>query len=228
MEEKINKKTEKKVVAKEKTEKKPKAEKIVENQRFSNPRLREQSSEVKGKTKKYDGENPMREVKIEKIVFNVGATGADLEKGVKLLKYITGIQPMRSKARKRIPTLNVRPGLEIGAVVTMRKNWEGLLKRMLVAIDNTLKRKQMSENNFSFGIPEYIEIPGLEFQRDIGIMGLDVTIVFKRTGRRVRLKKIKRGRVPRRQDVTKGEIIKFMEDNYDTRFEGKMKKEKKK
>ncbi len=37
---------------------------------------------------------------------------------------------------------------------------------------------------------EYIEIPGVEYDRDIGIRGLDITIVFKRAGRRVRLKKL--------------------------------------
>src|SRR3989338_7601268 len=98
------------------------------------------------------------------------------------------------KSRKRIPTLNVRPGLEVGTVVTIRKKPEEILKRMLTAENNTLKEKQVSENNFSFGIKEYIEIPGVEYQRDIGIMGLDITVVFKRIGRRVRLRKIKRGR----------------------------------
>jgi len=92
------------------------------------------------------------------------------------------------------------------------------LKKMLVTIDNQLKKKQISENNFSFGIKEYIEIPGIEYQRDIGIMGFDVTVVFKRTGRRVRLKKMKRGKIPKRQTITKEEIIKFMEDKFQTEF----------
>ena len=49
-------------------------------------------------------------------------------------------------------------------------------------------------------------------------MGLDVTVVFKRTGRRVKLRKVKRGRIPKRQAITKEEIIKFMEDNFQTNF----------
>jgi large subunit ribosomal protein L5 len=49
-------------------------------------------------------------------------------------------------------------------------------------------------------------------------MGLDVTVVFKRAGRRVRLKKIKRGKVSKKQIITKEEIIKFMEENFQTRF----------
>lgn len=167
-------------------------------------------------------ENIMRQLKIEKIVLNVGGTGEDLERGIRLLKLLTGRTPSRSVARKRIPTLGVRPGLEIGAMVTIRKEPEVLLKKMLVAIDNVLKRRQISVDNFSFGVKEYLEIPGVEYQRDIGIMGLDVTIVFKRSGRRVRLKKIKRGKIPQRQKITREEIIKFMEDNFQTKFVGKM------
>ena len=165
--------------------------------------------------------NPMREIKIEKIVLSIGGLGEDLEKGVQLLKFITGRVPAKKRSNKRIPTLNVRPKLEIGAMVTIRQNIKEFLEKMLVAVDNTLKKKQISENNFSFGIHEYIEIPGVEYQREIGIRGFDVTVVFKRTGRRVKLRKIKRGKVSKRQAISKEEIIKFMEENYNTEFVGK-------
>lgn len=160
----------------------------------------------------------MREIKIEKVVLNIGGTGEDLEKGVKLLEILTKRKPAKMKTNKRIPTLSVRPGLEVGTVVTIRKEPEVILKRMLTAIDNKIKKKQISVNNFSFGIEEYIEIPEIDYQRDIGIMGLDVTVVFKRTGRRVKLKKVKRGRIPKRQLISKEEIIKFMEEKFGTEF----------
>ncbi len=162
--------------------------------------------------------NPMRKIKIEKIVLSVGGTGEELEKGFKLLKLLTGRTPAKMKSRKRIPALGVRPKLEVGAVVTIRKNPEEILRKMLSTLDNVLKKSQVSENNFSFGIKEYIEIPGIEYQRDIGIKGLDVTVVFQRVGKRVQLKKIKRGKIPKRQVVTREEIIKFMEENFKTKF----------
>ncbi len=160
----------------------------------------------------------MREIKIEKVVLSIGGTGDNLEKGVKLLEILTEKKPAKTKSKRRIPSLGVRPGLEVGTIVTLRKNAEEFLKKMLVTIGNVLKKKQISENNFSFGIAEYVEIPGVEYQRDIGIIGFDVTVVFTRAGRRVRLKKIKKGKIPKRQIITKEEIIKFMEEKFQTEF----------
>ena len=163
-------------------------------------------------------ENKTRKITIEKVVLSVGGTAEQLEKGVKLLRLITERNPAKMKSHKRIPAFGVRPKLEVGAVVTIRKDVHAVVKRMLTAIDNKLKKKQISINNFSFGIKEYIEIPGMDYQRDLGIMGLDVTIVFKRAGRRVGIRKIKPGKVPARQRINKEEIIKFMEDNLQTEF----------
>ncbi len=161
----------------------------------------------------------MRKIKIDKVVLNIGGVAEELEKGVKLLGLLVpGRKPARTKSKKRIPSLGVRPNLEVGTVVTIRTGMEEFLKKMFITIDGELKKKQVSENNFSFGIKEYIEIPGMEYRRDIGIKGFDVTVVFKRTGRRVRLKKIKRGKIPKKQIITKEEIIKFMEENFQVEF----------
>jgi len=162
--------------------------------------------------------NPMQRIKIEKVVLSVGGVAEELAKGVKLLEILAKQKPAKMKSKKRIPSLGVRPKLEIGTVVTIRKDVKKVLKRMLMAIENRLKKKQISENTFSFGIEEYIEIPDMEYHRDIGMIGLDVTVVFKRAGRRIRLKKIKRGRIPKRQVISKEEIIKFMEENFGTKF----------
>lgn len=163
-------------------------------------------------------ENPTRQIRIEKVVLHVGGTAEELDKGFRLLKLITGRTPAKMKSHKRIPAFGVRPNLDVGAVVTLRQNATEMLKKMLSAIDNKLRKKQISENNFSFGIKEYIEIPGMEYQRELGMMGLDATVVFKRAGRRVKLRKIKSGKIPARQKISKQEIIKFMEENFNTEF----------
>ena len=165
-----------------------------------------------------DKENKMRSIKIEKVVLSCGATGKELEKAKKLLEIITGSKAQKIASSKRIPDFDVSPGLEVGTRVTLRnKKAIETLKRLLSAIDNTLKSKQISENHFSFGIEEYIEIPGMEYQRDIGIKGLNITVVFNRAGTRVKIKKIKSSRIPRKQYIAKEEIIKFMEETFKTK-----------
>jgi len=154
--------------------------------------------------------NRMREVKIEKVVLNVGGTGDKLEKGVILLKTLSGKKPIKIKAVKRIPVWDVRPGLEVGTKVTLRgEDAEKFIKMVLPAINNTLKEKQIKDNFVSFGIPEYIEIPDIEYIREVGIMGFEVTVVFSRAGKRVEKKKVKKGKT-RRQVVTSKEIEDFM------------------
>ncbi len=164
-------------------------------------------------------ENPMRKIKLEKVLISAGATGDDLAKEKKLLEIVSGKKAQILSSNKRIPEFNVRPGLEVGVRVTLRgKEAVELLKRLLSAINNEIKKKQLSDNHFSFGIKEYIEIPGIEYQRDIGIRGFNVTVVFIRAGVRVKLKKIKRGKVPKKQFISKEEISNYMKELFNTKF----------
>lgn len=164
-------------------------------------------------------ENPMRKIKIEKVLLSAGATGDNLQKAKKLIELISGRKAQIITSSKRIPDFGVRPGLEVGTRITMRgEKAIELLKRLLTAVNNTLKKKQVSSNHFSFGVKEYIEIPEIEYQRDIGIRGLNVTIDFIRPGIRVKRKKIKGGKWPKKQQISQEEIIKYMGDNFQTSF----------
>ncbi|MBU0761149.1 MAG: 50S ribosomal protein L5 [Nanoarchaeota archaeon] len=167
-------------------------------------------------------ENPMREVKLEKVVLSCGATGPNLEKSQKLLEMISGkkAQIMKAGPKRRIPDFGVKPHLPLGTSVTLRgKHAFEILKKLLGAVDNELDEKQIAENSFSFGIHEYIEIPGIEYQREIGIRGLNVTACFIRAGVRVKRRKIKRGKLPEKQKISPEEIIKFLEENFETEVE---------
>jgi len=156
-------------------------------------------------------QNSMREIEIEKIVLNCGGVAEKLDKSAKLLNILTGRKIKQVESTKRIPTFGVRPGLKTGCMVTLRgKEKEALLKRFFGAVSNKISKKAIKENHFSFGIKEYLEIPDMEYQRDIGLIGLDVTIVFKRKGKRVMMKKIKQGRLPKKQHVTPEEIIDYL------------------
>lgn len=160
--------------------------------------------------------NKMREIKLEKVILNVGGVAEKLDKGVILLEAISGKKAVRVKATKRIPTWNVRPGLEVGTKVTLRgKEALDMIKKLLPAIDNTLKEKQIQNNCFSFGIHEYIEIPGVEYIREVGIMGFEVTAVLLRAGKSVEKKKVKRGK-SRRLTVTREEIENYLITKFNT------------
>jgi len=170
----------------------------------------EKKSEKKVEEKKL-GKNIMREIEIEKVVLNCGGVAEKLDKSAKLLNILTGRTIKQVESTKRIPTFGVRPGLKTGCMVTLRgKEKITLLKRFLGAVSNKISKKSIKENHFSFGIKEYLEIPDMEYQRDIGLIGLDVTIVFKRKGKRVMFKKIKRGRLPKKQHVMPEEIIDYL------------------
>lgn len=165
-------------------------------------------------------ENPMRTIKLEKVVLSCGAVGAELEKAKKLLEILSGrkAQIIKAGPKRRIPDFGVKPFLELGTRVTIRGNEsKEILRRLLGAIENKISEKQVAENTFSFGIKEYIEIPGMEYKRDIGIRGLNVTASFIRAGVRVKRKKLKHGKLPRKQHVTPEEIVKFLEENFSTK-----------
>jgi len=159
--------------------------------------------------------NKMREIKMEKIVLSAGAVGDNLDKAFKLLGRISGKKVIKTISNKRIPTWGVRPKLEVGCKVTLRgEEAEKLLKRLFFAIENRIRGKQIANNHFSFGIKEYIEIPDMEYQRDIGVMGFNVTVDFIRAGFRVKRRKMKRGKLPSRQEVSADEIKEFISKEY--------------
>ncbi|MBS3079238.1 50S ribosomal protein L5 [Candidatus Pacearchaeota archaeon] len=161
-------------------------------------------------------ENIMKQIEMEKMVLNCGGVEDKLERSVKLLELITKRKVQTIKSSKRIPDFGISPGKKSGCKVTIRNKPEiiSLLKRFFAALDNSVKIRQIADNHLSFGIREYIEIPGLEYNRDIGMLGLDIDLSFKRKGRRVKLRKIKQGKYPKRQDVTKEEIIDFLKKNF--------------
>lgn len=164
-------------------------------------------------------ENVMRVPKITRVVLSAGAVDKDLEKAKKLLELVSEkkAQITKSGPRMRIPAFGVKPKMELGTSVTLRKSDAiEVLKRLLGAIDNKLKVSSIDKNNFSFGIPEYINIPGIKYMREIGIRGFNVTVVFERPGMRVKKRKIKTGKVPSKQHVTPEEIIQYMKDTFKT------------
>ena len=132
------------------------------------------------------------------------------------MKKITGGTIYIKKSTRRIPAFGISPGKKSGCKITIRDldAINSYLKRFFSAVDNKIKDRQITENQLCFGVKEYIEVPGLEYERDIGILGFEVMLIFKRKGKRVGLKKIKQGKFPRKQRVTPEEIRVYLEKNF--------------
>ena len=163
-------------------------------------------------------ENAMRQLRVAKVTLNVGAgkSTEKLEKGLKLLKAITGIAPVKTFTNKRIPSWGLRPGLPIGCKLTLRKEAAvELLKRLVKARDNKLIESQFDkEGNVAFGIPEYIDIPGVNYDPSIGVMGLEACITLERPGFRIKRRKVMKRKIPAKHRVTKEEAISFIREKF--------------
>ena len=168
--------------------------------------------------------NKMREIRIEKVTLNIGAgkEQSRLDKGIILLKSITGIEPIKTYTNKRIPEWGLRPGLPIGCKLTLRKNKAiELLKRFFEAKDNSLKISQLDNNgNISFGIHEYIDIPGIKYDPKIGIMGLEVCITLGRQGYRIKRRRIARRKISNKHIIKKEEAIEYIKKNFNVNVVG--------
>ena len=172
-------------------------------------------------TKTEMASHPMRQIKVEKVTLNLGA-GKDqqlLEKGMKLLEQLTGIPPVKTVTRKRIPTWGLRPGLPIGCKITLRgKQAQEIIPRLLSAKDNTLATKYYDgAGNISFGIPEYIDIEGSKYDPEIGIIGLQACISLGRAGYRVKRRRLRPGKVNKKHVISQDEAISFMADAFGTK-----------
>ena len=185
----------------------------------------EQTNESSSSSQKegvVNNENKMREIEIEKMVLHCGGTEDKLDKSIKLLEKISVSKKIYIvQSTRRIPAFGISPGKKSGCKITIREKDKinDLLKRFFSSLDNQISKKQITENQICFGIHEYIEVPGLEYDRDIGITGFEVMIVFKRKGKSVKLRKIKRGKYPKKQQVTKEEINDFLIKHFGVEIE---------
>jgi len=158
----------------------------------------------------------MKEISIEKICINIGVgeAGDKLKKAKTLLERLTGKKAVVTKGKKKIPSLGVRPGLPIGVKVTVRGDVKKLLARLIEAGEKLINKKSFTNSGVSFGVEEYLHIPGMDYDPELGIMGMDVSVVLKRPGLRVSKRRFKKSRVGKKQLISVEESIKFMEKNY--------------
>jgi large subunit ribosomal protein L5 len=167
-------------------------------------------------------ENPMREIRVEKVTLNIGC-GSDqdkLKRAEKLLKNITQQKPLITKTMKR-STFGAIKGKPIGVKVTLRKKkGVNFLKDALIAVENELKDRQINGGNFSFGIKEYIDLPNAKYDADVGILGMDVCATLERPGFSIKKKRITR-KIGKKHLISKEETIDWLIKNFGVKIGGR-------
>ncbi len=160
----------------------------------------------------------MQEIILEKVTFNIGigSNEQQLQNAKTLLDLITGRQAVATVAKKRIPTLKIKEGQAIGAMVTVRKGKAvELLKKALDAVDFRIKESNIRENTLNFGIAEYIDFPGIKYDPKIGMLGMNVNAAFTRRGKRVALRKRKRSKVGKKHAIiSRKELAAYLKENF--------------
>ena len=71
------------------------------------------------------------------------------------------------------------------------------------------ERKFIQIKKQEFGIKEYIDMPGVKYNPDIGMFGFDVCVTLNKWGFRIKDRKRKRQKVPSSHRITKEEAIDF-------------------
>lgn len=161
--------------------------------------------------------NPMREIKIEKVTLNVGC-GDDkqkIEKAQKLLSMLTGRKPVVTLSKKR-STFGVAKGKPIGVKVTLRKKpAEEFFKLVLQSVGNKLKDSQIdADGNVNIGMKEYIDLPGIKYSHDIGLLGLGISASLERKGFRIKRRRVQKRIIPKNHKLNKEEVSRWLKERY--------------
>lgn len=160
----------------------------------------------------------MKEIRVGSVVLNmsVGSSESRLEGASKILEKISGQKPSFRRAKKTIKEFKIKKGEPIACIVTLRgRKAEKILDRLLEAVNRRLKESSFTDHgNFSFGIKEYIAIPGMTYDPSIGILGMDVCVNLQRPGYRVKERRIKRSEIGKDHRISKEEAINFMKEKF--------------
>jgi len=162
--------------------------------------------------------NTMQEPRIDKVVVHIGVgeSGQRLVNAETILREITKHNPVRSNAKKTLPTFGIKKNEPIGIKLTLRgKAAEEFLNTALKAAGTALKGGQFDElGNFSFGIEEHTDFPGMRYNPEIGIFGMDINVAMKRHGYRIARRRIAQKKLPAKQRLNKTEAIDYIQKKF--------------
>ena len=167
--------------------------------------------------------NQMENVKIAKATVNIGVgeSGERLARAEQLLINILDQKPVRTISKVTNPEFGIRRGQPIACKVTLRnKKADKAVKMILDGIGNILKASQFDvQGNVAFGIEEHIDIPGMRYDPDIGIFGMNIAVTFEKPGYRIKRRRIQHKKIPNKHQVTKEETMEFMKQEFHVNIE---------
>jgi large subunit ribosomal protein L5 len=159
-------------------------------------------------------ESPMKKITLDKVVLNmgIGKSGDIIQVAKRALEQISGKKPSTRNARETQRDWGVRKGEPIGVAVTIRgEDAVVLLKRLLEAKGNSINGKSFDNfGNFSFGINEHIDIPGVKYEPSIGILGLGISIALTRPGYGIRKRSKHKASVGKSHIITNQEAKDYL------------------
>ena len=159
----------------------------------------------------------MRRPRVEKVVahMGIGQGGRELANAEEILTELTGQEPVRTQAKVSEPEFDIREGDPIGVKVTLRdEQAHEFLATALPLAD--LSQSQFDDTgNVSFGIAEHTEFPSQEYDPQIGIYGLDVTVTLVRPGYRVAKRDKETRSIPSGHQMTPDDAASYVESNFD-------------
>ena len=163
--------------------------------------------------------NPMNQLRVTKVCVNIGVgEGGDrLLNAENVLEMVTGVKPQRTLGRIQNRDLKVRLGAPIGCKATMR-NQDDIKTFLTNAFDcreNIIPSWNFDrEGNLSFGVRDYTDFPGQKYDPDIGIFGMDITVVLERPGHRVSRRRRAKSKVGMKHRVSADEARAWFVENF--------------
>ena len=159
-------------------------------------------------------ENQMKKISVAKVVLNmgVGKSGEPIEQAKRALEQIAGQKPNPRNAKATQRDWGVHKGEPIGVAVTLRRQPAiELIKRLFTAKGNQMNGSSFDDfGNLSFGIKEHIDIPGVKYDPQIGILGLNVSISLTRPGFNIRFRSKHKASVGNHHRITSEDAKKFL------------------
>ena len=163
--------------------------------------------------------NPMNQLRVTKVCVNIGVgEGGDrLLNAENVLEMVTGVKPQRTLGRIQNRDLKVRIGAPIGCKATMRNqdDIKTFLTNAFECRENIIPSWNFDrEGNLSFGVRDYTDFPGQKYDPDIGIFGMDITVVLERPGHRVSRRRRAKSKVGMKHRVSADEARAWFVENF--------------